>query len=120
MVVILLCLGKTKKFVTPASEAILKSITNLSLMEIAEDEGFDVEIRKIPIDEVMSDEFDQVAACGTAVVITPIKSVTYKEKTKIFGSTTSPIGEGLQLLYNRVRQIQNGEVEDKFQWMYEL
>ena len=68
------------KYVTPKSEAILASITNKSLMEIAADEGhsisntstwinrllgLEVEMRPIHIDEVAS--FQEVAACGTAV-----------------------------------------------------
>ena len=69
------------KYVTPKSEAILASITNKSLMQIAADEGtrqlghscmliellvgLEVEMRPIHIDEVAS--FQEVAACGTAV-----------------------------------------------------
>lgn len=107
-------------FVTPDSEAILKSITNKSLMEIAADEGITVQVRKISIDEIMQGKFKEVAACGTAVVITPIGSITYQGKTVQFGSKEKPIGDTLQLLYQRVRAIQNGEAPDKFNWMVEI
>eukprot|EP01035_Chromulina_nebulosa_P020751 gene20751-26906_t len=56
---------KSGAFVTPSSSAILQSITNKSLMEIARSEGIDVQIRQISIDEVMSGDFTEVAACGT-------------------------------------------------------
>jgi branched-chain amino acid aminotransferase len=59
--------------VTPDSPAILKSITNKSLMELAADEGMVVERRRVPLTEV--GEFAEVAACGTAVVMTAIKEV---------------------------------------------
>lgn len=58
---------------TPDSSAVLRSITNKSLMQLAEDRGMKVEQRPIPLTEVGS--FKEVAACGTAVVITPIKEI---------------------------------------------
>ncbi len=61
------------KFVTPDSPAVLPSITNKSLMQLAEDEGMVVEHRPVPFEEVAS--FKEVAACGTAVVITSIKQI---------------------------------------------
>ena len=61
------------KFVTPDSPAVLPSITNKSLMQLAEDEGMVVEHRPVPFDEVAS--FKEVAACGTAVVMTTIKQI---------------------------------------------
>lgn len=42
-------------------------------MEIAEDEGMTVERRPVPFSEVSS--FREVAACGTAVVMTSIKQI---------------------------------------------
>ena len=57
---------------------------------------------------------------GTAVVITPIKSVTYKGKTTDIMNETDPVGKTLNKLYTRVRAIQNGEEFDKFNWMVEI
>lgn len=64
---------KDNKFVTPDSPAVLPSITNKSLMELAADIGMVVEQRPVPLTEVTS--FKEVAACGTAVVVTPIKQI---------------------------------------------
>lgn len=64
---------KDNKFVTPDSPAVLPSITNKSLMELAADMGMVVEQRPVPLTEVAS--FKEVAACGTAVVMTPIKKI---------------------------------------------
>lgn len=61
------------RFVTPDSPAVLPSITNKSLMELAKDEGMVVEHRPVPYSEVAS--FKEVAACGTAVVMTSIKQI---------------------------------------------
>ena len=63
-----------KKYVTPRSPSVLPSITNKSLQTIAKDEGMTVEQREISISELS--EFDEVVACGTAVVVTPVGSLT--------------------------------------------
>ena len=62
-------------YVTPKSDAILASITNKSLMELATDEGIEVQRRQVTIDEVMNGKFSEIAACGTAVVVTPVSKV---------------------------------------------
>ena len=73
-----IAIDKNGGYVTPKSTAILSSITNKSLMELAQREGHDVQVRQVHIDEVA--DFKEVAACGTAVVVTPIGSISYKNK----------------------------------------
>lgn len=109
-----------KKYVTPRSPSVLPSITNKSLMTIAKDEGFEVEQRDIFIDELKS--FDEVLAVGTAVVVTPVGSVTKKDgETFTFGKEEdSEIGETTMQLYKRVRAIQNGEEDDKYGWNFKV
>lgn len=63
------------RFVTPDSPTVLPSITNKSLMQLAADQGMKVERRPVLMTELGS--FSEVAACGTAVVITPIKQIVY-------------------------------------------
>ena len=75
-------IDKNGAYVTPKSTAILGSVTNKSLMDLARSEGIEVQVRQVHIDEVA--EFKEVAACGTAVVVTPVKSITYKNKVIIF------------------------------------
>ena len=58
--------------------AILESITNLSLRQIAQSEGIKVEARKVHVSEL--EHFNEVAACGTAVVVTPISHIHLGEK----------------------------------------
>ena len=57
---------KDGKYITPASDSILPSITNKSLMQLARDMGIEVEQRHIPIEELES--IQEAAACGTAAV----------------------------------------------------
>jgi branched-chain amino acid aminotransferase len=110
-----------KKYVTPKSPSVLPSITNKSLMQIAKDEGYTVEQRDVSIEELKT--FDEVLAVGTAVVVTPIGSVTQmgedgKEITYAFGN--NEIGETTKQLYQKVRELQNGEAEDKYGWNYKI
>jgi len=101
------------KYITPKSESILPSITNKSLMTLAEDMGLKVERRPIDIKELES--FKEAGCCGTAAVITPVKSVTYREK-EIMLTNGDNVGEISMKLYNRLTSIQTGDAEDKFGW----
>ncbi len=58
-------------YITPDSPSILPAITNHSLQDLAVNLGMKVEKRPVLLDEI--GEFDEVGACGTAAVITPIK-----------------------------------------------
>jgi len=58
---------KDNKYITPKSTSILPSITNKSLMQLAEDMGMTVERRQIPEDELAT--FEEAAECGTAAVV---------------------------------------------------
>ena len=111
-----LAINKNGAYVTPKSDAILASITNKSLMELAKDSGMDVQVRPIPIEEVMQGNFDEIAACGTAVVVTPVDKIVYKDRIATLNANIGAIKK----LYDRVRSIQNGEEEDRFGWMIEV
>ena len=110
-----------KKYVTPASSSVLPSITNKSLQTIAKDNGMTIEQRAIDIEEL--DSFDEVIACGTAVVVTPIGSLTRLDGGD--GSSkkykfTEDVGVTTRSLYDGVRNVQNGEVEDIHGWNYKV
>ncbi|KAJ3102883.1 hypothetical protein HDU96_009470 [Phlyctochytrium bullatum] len=63
-------------YVTPRSSSILAGITNRSLAELASRAfGWKVERRLVPWTEVRAGAFEEVAACGTAVVLTPIGEI---------------------------------------------
>lgn len=101
------------RYVTPQSTSVLPSITNLSVMEIAADLGMTVERRAIHVDELAS--FSEAGCCGTAAVISPVGSVTYRDK-KFDYSKGGEVGPVCTKLYKALSGIQFGEVEDKFGW----
>eukprot|EP00754_Rhynchopus_humris_P015504 Rhum_TRINITY_DN14452_c15_g1::Rhum_TRINITY_DN14452_c15_g1_i1::g.92514::m.92514/K00826/E2.6.1.42, ilvE; branched-chain amino acid aminotransferase len=98
-----------KVYVTPKSDSILMSCTNKMLMEMAPMLGFDVEHRPVHVNELAT--FDEVAGCGTAVVLMGVKDVT-RRNTKI----SYPSIDNVKALYDMYRGIQFGEVEDAFKW----
>eukprot|EP00560_Eucampia_antarctica_P003404 CAMPEP_0197831596 /NCGR_PEP_ID=MMETSP1437-20131217/11126_1 /TAXON_ID=49252 ORGANISM="Eucampia antarctica, Strain CCMP1452" /NCGR_SAMPLE_ID=MMETSP1437 /ASSEMBLY_ACC=CAM_ASM_001096 /LENGTH=397 /DNA_ID=CAMNT_0043434587 /DNA_START=84 /DNA_END=1274 /DNA_ORIENTATION=+ len=111
--------NESKKYVTPyAQRSVLPSITNKSLMTLAREElGYEVEQRDIPLTELTT--FDEVVACGTAVVVTPVGSLTdvdsEGEEIKYdFG--TDEVGATTRQLFDLVRAIQFGDAEDKNGW----
>jgi branched-chain amino acid aminotransferase len=99
--------------VTPKSPSVLPSITNLSLQQIAKDMGMTVSVRPVPLSEL--DDFDEVIACGTAVVVTPVNELTLGDKVYKFGS--DEVGEVTMELYRRVREIQQGKAPDNHGWL---
>ncbi len=103
------------KYITPDSGSILPSITNMSLRQIAEDLGLVVERRHVAFDELGT--FDEVGACGTAAVITPIKQIvdriTGQEFNYCKDGKAGPISTKL---YETLQGIQNGDLEDIHGW----
>ena len=73
---------KNNTYVTPKSTSILPSITNKSLMQLAEDMGMTVERRQIPEEELAT--FEEAGACGTAAVISPIERIDDLENKKSY------------------------------------
>jgi len=116
---------KGNTYVTPLSSSVLPSITNKSLQVVAEDFGLKVEKRAVYVDELA--EFDEINACGTAVVITPIASIDDKptlestEVTRQFVISKNGLaGEMSTKMYNHYRAIQDGLEQDIHGWCYFL
>lgn len=54
----------------------------MSLRTLAEEIGLKVEVRPIPVEELT--EFDEVGACGTAAVISPICAIEDRDTHTIY------------------------------------
>ena len=106
---------KNGNYVTSESQSILPSITNKSLMTVAADLGLKVERRKVRVEELA--DFTEVAACGTAVVITPVGRIF--DGDKVYDYHLTEIGPVLRKLYDRMTGIQYGEIEDTHNWTFE-
>ena len=77
--------------------------------------GLEVELRHIQADEL--GDFDEVGACGTAAVISPIKKILDRETgTEYNYCKDGKAGPVSTKLYERLRGIQLGDEPDKFGW----
>lgn len=106
---------KNNTYVTPKSESILPSITNKSLMALAEDMGLTVERRPVPVEELAT--FEEAGACGTAAVISPICEIADPQGPSYKYCANGEAGPVSTKLYERLRAIQYGDEDDKFNWV---
>jgi len=107
---------KNNTYITPKSSSILPSITNKSLMVLAEDMGMKVERRQIPVEELAT--FEEAGACGTAAVISPIERIDdYDEKKSYVFSKDGKPGPISEKLYKKLRGIQYGDEPDTHGWV---
>ena len=112
---------KGNKYITPKSDSILPSITNMSLEVVAAHLGMEVERRPVAVEELST--FEEVGECGTAVVITPVHKLVDKPFLESDEETVYTYGDGtcgpksLQL-YNYITGLQKGEIEDTFGWIH--
>jgi branched-chain amino acid aminotransferase len=107
---------KNNTYITPKSTSILPSITNKSLMVLAEEMGMKVERRQIPVEELAT--FEEAGACGTAAVISPIERIDdYDEKKSYIFSVDGKPGPISEKLYKKLRGIQYGDEPDTHGWV---
>lgn len=107
---------KNNTYITPESTSILPSITNKSLMQLAEEIGMTVERRPMPLEEL--ETLEEAGMCGTAAVISPIQRVDDADNNKsyVFSPDGAP-GPIASKLYNKLRAIQYGDEADKYGWV---
>jgi branched-chain amino acid aminotransferase len=103
----------------PLEGTILPGITRHSAIQIMREWGFEVDERRLSIDEVYEAErkgrLEEVFATGTAAVISPIGSLTYKGDTVTINQ--NKIGSLTKKLYDTITGIQYGTIEDPFEWI---
>jgi branched-chain amino acid aminotransferase len=107
---------KNNTYIPPKSESILNSITNMSLIEIANSFGMKTERRRVPVEELST--FEETGACGTAAVISPIGKIVDPDKNMIYEyCRDGKPGSATMKLYNKLIGIQYGNEADEFGWM---
>lgn len=104
-------------YVTPKSPSILGSITNKSLMEIAQDMGMKVERRPVPVSELP--EFVEAGLIGTATIIAPVSAIQHGNRLIQYGSPTE-MGPVSTKLRQALLALQKGDAPDKYGWTHEI
>jgi branched-chain amino acid aminotransferase len=93
----------------PVGNSVLWGITRDSVMTIARELGFDVREQTLPRETLYI--ADEVFFVGTAVEVTPIRSV---DRVKVGRGRRGPVTEAIQ---QRFFQIVKGEVPDAHGWL---
>lgn len=103
----------------PTSDRILDGITRKSIIEIAKDEGINVEVRKITVNELVTaaenGTLKEMFGAGTAAVISPISGFGYGDKDFDIPEIADKFAP---ILKKRITDIQYNRAEDKFGWRY--
>jgi len=108
-------------YTAPTSERILDGVTRKSLIELAQRDGLNVEIRSVLVEELVNAAKDgslkEIFGAGTAAVVSPIVAFAYQgteyQLTKIENSYASQLKEDLT-------KIQYKLAEDTFGWTVKI
>lgn len=112
-------LNGTTVVTPPLSGSILPGVTRASVLELAPTLGFQVEERRIALDEVLSGIKDgvvtEIFGAGTAAVISPVgRLVDASEEYVINDNQVGPVA---RKLYDTLTGIQRGSLPDPFGWV---
>lgn len=104
------------------TDNVLRGITRDSVLQVAKDQGLDVQERKITLEEVRqgieSGDITEIFACGTAAVITPIG--TLKDGDEIMALPEDTAFTVTNQIRDTLVGMQTGTVEDSKGWMTRL
>ncbi|MEM5787485.1 MAG: aminotransferase class IV, partial [Syntrophobacteraceae bacterium] len=111
------------ELITPSlTGSILPGVTRDTVLQLAKHWGVTCSERPITIDEVIdtakSGDLKEMFDTGTAAVISPVGSISYKEES--FTISDGNVGELSRRLYDEIIGIQYGEKEDTFGWVRKL
>jgi branched-chain amino acid aminotransferase len=100
----------------PTNDRILDGVTRKSIIEIAKSNGIKVEERPIKVSEIIeahkNGNLQEIFGTGTAVVVLPIKSFSYRGVSY----KTNGIDELAIALKKQLIGIQYNQLEDLFNW----
>lgn len=111
------------RVVTPLlTGSLLPGITRDSILTLARDLGYEVQERRISVNEwrtaALSGELTEVFACGTAALITPVGTVKHAAgQFLINGNEPGPIARRLR---DRLVALHRGAAEDRHGWLHRL
>lgn len=111
------------KVVTPMlNGSILPGITRNSVLTLCREWGYDVEERRISVDELIeaahNGTLEEVWGTGTAAVVSPVGKLRYTDEVFTIGN--GEIGELTQKLYDEITGIQWGKIKDTRGWVVKV
>jgi branched-chain amino acid aminotransferase len=112
-----LCDGKL--VTSPLKGTILDGITRRSILTLVRELGIEVEERALSVDEILdgaeSGRLTEAFGTGTAVVVSPVGTVTYRDRTVALNGGQA--GELTLKLYETLTGIQCGKIPDPHGWV---
>ena len=111
------------KIITPMlNGSILPGITRDSVIQLCKSWGYDVEERKISVEELInaqkSGKLEEVFGTGTAAVISPVGHLKWGDK--VMEINNNKIGPISQRLYDTMTGMQYGKLPDEMGWIERL
>lgn len=104
---------------SPTNDRILDGITRKSLITLAEENNIDVEIRKVPVQEIVdaakAGTLKEIFGTGTAAVINPISGFGYLGEKHELPKLTDSYASFFK---DKLMKIQYNLAEDKYSWRY--
>ena len=102
--------------------SVLPGVTRKSIIQLRQEEGYDVQEKKIDIDEVAKlleeGKIDEVWGCGTAAVISPVGKLCIHGKD--YTINNYEVGPMAHHLYDTLTGIQWGRVADTHNWVFPI
>jgi len=102
----------------PTSDRILHGVTRESLIRLAEDNGIDVEVRRLTVDEVMDAARDgrlqEIFGSGTAATVLPIIGIGYRNE--YYELPKEPKNPYAPKLKKMLMDIQYNRAPDPYGW----
>ncbi|UNI16445.1 Branched-chain-amino-acid transaminase [Purpureocillium takamizusanense] len=108
--------GQNVTLVVPDTTNVVSSVTSDSVQQLAKSLGWAVEKRPIKYDELST--FSEVMACGTAVTLVSIRSITRKSTSDkfLYQSAAETMGPCAKQLSTLLHDIYRGKIADEFGW----
>lgn len=105
----------------PTSDRILDGVTRKSIIQIAKNEGINLEVRKFKVSEVIeasnNGSLKEMFGTGTAAVISPISAYGYRGKDYILPKNKDSYATRLKKI---IIDIQTNKSEDSYKWRFKV
>ena len=110
-----------KLITCPVGDRILDGVTRKSVISLAEDQGIDLEIRPIKVQELIdgmeSGQLKELFGSGTAAVINPIRGFGFRGKRYELPEIEDSYASRFK---KQLLDIQYNSSDDKFGWRYRV
>lgn len=105
----------------PISDRILDGITRRSIIQLAKDNGIEVEVRPVKVNEIKeasrNGSLKEIFGAGTAAVISPISAFEHAEELFELPNIENSYAD---LLKDSMLNIQHNLAEDKHGWRFQI